>query len=835
MKVYCTRPRHSTQRPHINDIPDDYLTNDHIQQRYCHICGMPLILKNQYLPLEEKGSGGFGITFVALDLNSPGEKLIDKKRRIIKQLHPSMPLSAELILKVERFFKQEAKVLEELRHNQIPCFYAFFKLSVPASPTNTAQKFFYLVQEYIEGNDLQKERETGKKYTESEVIEFLREMLGILKFIHHQNIIHRDIKPSNVVRCQKTGKLYLIDFGAVKQVIKKVEEGVSESATVIMTPGFSPPEQVNAGIVYFASDLYSLAATCIYLFTGENPMNLDIPYNLERWQNSVKVRPELAKIINKMLEPNPKYRYQSADEVMAALYDARLVQNPHHTVKKPWLYTGFGILGVLAIAFITYIIYPITQPPPLPDNYFTRGEESLLTEGITSTNPDCLAAYAKKQAGMSDFSQGNFKKAQQNFQEATNLFKKAALDNTTAVKCSVDPETLIFLNNAKANDSTQPPLTIAVVNPINGTSVEFSRLSEEILRGVAHLQNKINERKGINEQLLQVIIARDDNTPEIANRVAKYIADNKIPGDKAFNGNILAVIGNFTSDAILAADKVYESEKLVAISPTSTAVRQETITPSGYKFKLSKYVFRIAPSDAVATSDLFEYIQKNFPGEKAAIFYNSEKIYSKSLKEGFESNFTPENVFSCDLGEITINQCDSQMKSANLLMLSLGLGEATSKGLFAIQLNNNKHLFAGDSFYSDDKLTPDFAEKAKNMIIAIPFDIELTPQWYKDESIQLWETRYVGWRSATAHDAAQVIADALQKLGNNPTRQELYDVLSNEDFQSTPGATGIVEFDELGDRKVKSEDNNRLGVLVQVKNQCKPSLEVHYRFCRIDP
>ncbi|MBW4476456.1 MAG: protein kinase [Tolypothrix brevis GSE-NOS-MK-07-07A] len=832
MKVYCTRPRHSTQRPHINDIPNDYLTNDPIQQRYCHICGMALILKNQYLPLEEKGSGGFGKTFVVLDLNSPGEKLIDKKRRIIKQLHPRMPLSAELILQVEHFFKQEAEVLENLKHNQIPRLYAFFELSVTAFPTNTAQKLFYLVQEYIEGNDLQKESQNGKKYTESEVVEFLREMLDILKFIHPQNIIHRDIKPSNVVRCQKTGKLYLIDFGAVKQVIKKVEEGVSESATVIITPGFSPPEQINAGIVYFASDLYSLAATCIYLFTGENPMNLDIPYNLERWKNSVKVRPKFAKIINKMLEPSPKYRYQSADEVMAALYDARLVLNPDHRVKKPWIYAGFGIFGVVAIAFITYIIYSITQLPPLPDNYFTRGEESLLTQGITSTNPDCLAAYAKKQAGMSDFSQGKFKKAQQNFQEAINFFKKAALDNTTAVKCSVDPETLIFLNNAKANDSTQPPLTIAIVNPINGTSVEFSRLSEQILRGVAHLQNKINQRKGINKQLLQVIIARDDNTPQIATRVAKYIADNKIPGDEAFNGNILAVIGNFTSDAILGGDKVYESEKLVAISPTSTAVRKKT---SGYKFKLSKYVFRIAPSDAVASSDLFEYIQKNFPGEKAGIFYNSDKIYSKSLKEELESNFTPKNVFSCDLGKMTINQCDSQMKNANLLMLSLGSGEATSKGLFAIQLNNNKHLFAGDSFYSDDKLTPDFAEKAKNMILAVPFDIELTPQWYKDESIKLWETRYVGWRSATAHDAAQVIADALQQLGNNPTRQGLYDVLSNKDFQSTPGATGIVEFDESGDRKVKSEDNNRLGVLVQVKNQCKPEDQVHYRFCRIDP
>jgi hypothetical protein len=72
----------------------------------------------------------------------------------------------------------------------------------------------------------------------------------------------------------------------------------------------------------------------------------------------------------------------------------------------------------------------------------------------------------------------------------------------------------------------------------------------------------------------------------------------------------------------------------------------------------------------------------------------------------------------------------------------------------------------------------------------------------------------------------------LQRQGEKPTRQGLYKILSSPSFKSTPSATGIIEFDN-GDRKIKPEDGKRLGVLVQVKDKCKPEDAPKFRFCRI--
>ncbi|MFN3927452.1 MAG: protein kinase domain-containing protein [Pseudanabaenaceae cyanobacterium] len=55
----------------------------------------------------------------------------------------------------------------------------------------------------------------------AEVLDFLTDVLGILDFVHQQNVIHRDIKPSNLIRRKQDGKFVLIDFGAVKQIIRK--------------------------------------------------------------------------------------------------------------------------------------------------------------------------------------------------------------------------------------------------------------------------------------------------------------------------------------------------------------------------------------------------------------------------------------------------------------------------------------------------------------------------------------------------------------------------------------------------------------------------------------
>ncbi len=154
------------------------------------------------------------------------------------------------------------------RHEQIPDLYAFFPLLVPSKNASKEEQFFYLVQEFIDGQDLEAEMAAKGKFSEREVRLVLVEILNILKFVHENHSIHRDIKPSNIMR-DRQGRLYLLDFGAVKQVAAGAGSNPQGRSTGIYSMGFAPPEQMAGSQVYPSTDLYALAATCLNLLTGK--------------------------------------------------------------------------------------------------------------------------------------------------------------------------------------------------------------------------------------------------------------------------------------------------------------------------------------------------------------------------------------------------------------------------------------------------------------------------------------------------------------------------------------------------------------------------------------
>ena len=165
------------------------------------------------------------------------------------------------------------------------------------------------------------------------MLEVLQEILKVLKFVHHRGIIHRDIKPSNIMR-RRDGRLFLLDFGAVKQVTN-VALG-SASSTGIYSMGFAPPEQMAGGQVFPSTDLYALAVTLITLLTNKEAVQLFDAYsNQWKWRihvvqaspTQVIVNPRLADILDKMLLPAANQRFQSAQEVLDAL-NSQAVQAP---------------------------------------------------------------------------------------------------------------------------------------------------------------------------------------------------------------------------------------------------------------------------------------------------------------------------------------------------------------------------------------------------------------------------------------------------------------------------------------------------------------------------
>lgn len=313
MEIFCTRP--SCPRP-ANPFPDMDSGNTlkTVQQKFCITCGMPLILAGRYLPQKQLGQGGFGTAFLARDRYSPA-----LRHCVVKLFQPTAQLSPAQLQVAQALFEREATVLEELgnRHFQIPDLFAFFSLQVPGPQVGREEEYFYLVQEFIDGENLEEQLARRGAFPETEVQEILVSMLRLLQFVHENGTIHRDIKPSNIMR-DRTDQLFLLDFGAVKQVAKAGAPDLK--STGIYSMGYAPPEQMAGGAVYPSTDLYALAVTCITLLTGKPPEELyDGFHNAWKWEPYVRVNPTLAAVLNRLLAAAPQQRYGSAQEALEAL------------------------------------------------------------------------------------------------------------------------------------------------------------------------------------------------------------------------------------------------------------------------------------------------------------------------------------------------------------------------------------------------------------------------------------------------------------------------------------------------------------------------------------
>ncbi|WP_420065210.1 GUN4 domain-containing protein [Microcystis aeruginosa FACHB-524] len=273
--------------------------------KFCHKCGSQLLLRERYRALKLIGQGGFGKTFQAIDEDKPS-----KPYCVIKQFFPSAQGTGTL-QKAAELFKEEAIRLDSLgRYPQIPELYAYFT-------GNDGRQ--YLVQEYIEGQNLEQELKQEGVFNEAKIKHLLSEILPILEFIHSKQVIHRDIKPENIIRRKSDNKLILVDFGAAKFVSPLNR---SMTGTIIGSAEYIAPEQGNGKAVN-ASDLYSLGVTCLYLLTGISPFDLfdggEHQWVWRQWLVNNPVSNELGNILDKLIEFGTKKRYQSASEVLSAL------------------------------------------------------------------------------------------------------------------------------------------------------------------------------------------------------------------------------------------------------------------------------------------------------------------------------------------------------------------------------------------------------------------------------------------------------------------------------------------------------------------------------------
>ena len=303
-----------------------------------YISQIERMLLQRYQVIEELGSGAFGHTYIAIDTARPSQP-----RVVVKHLCP-LNDNPESLRIAQRLFTTEAEILERLgENNQIPCLYAYFE----------EDGEFYLVQELIEGHNLTQEFQLGQRWSEAKTVDFLQELLSILSVVHQENIIHRDLKPANIMRRHQDGKLVLIDFGAVSEVMSVDENG--QTSIIIGAPFYMPPEQATGRPGKY-SDIYAVGMMGIRALTGLP--SRDLPHDSEQLQQmwdelNVEVSSQLKYVLGKMISYQYQQRYSNAAEALEALIPTTQIARPTRSTptKKQGLKKRlFILLGAIVLS-----------------------------------------------------------------------------------------------------------------------------------------------------------------------------------------------------------------------------------------------------------------------------------------------------------------------------------------------------------------------------------------------------------------------------------------------------------------------------------------------------
>jgi serine/threonine protein kinase len=358
---------------------------------FCTPCGAKLRLQERYIAAKVLGQGAFGKTFLAIDEGKPS-----RPKCVIKQFIYDDPATKAKALEL---FDEEAVRLDDLgQHPQIPSLLGHCQHEGRS----------YLVQEFVDGDNLQVELNRRGAFSEPEVRDVLGQILRILDYIHRLKVIHRDIKPENIMGRRSDQQLVLVDFGAAKYASATA---LAKTGTTIGSASYAAPEQAR-GKAIFASDLYSLGVTCLHLVTGVDPFTLFDDLNLGfAWRdflNGKQVSPDFGKILDKLTQYRPIDRYATAADVLSVMG----VNSSQSTIPKT------------TISIKTAIEYFRNAYEKAEQGDY-QGAIAEYTEAIR-LKPDYVRAYSAR--GIALESLGQSEKAKYDFQKAISLVCNTADD-----------------------------------------------------------------------------------------------------------------------------------------------------------------------------------------------------------------------------------------------------------------------------------------------------------------------------------------------------------------------------------------------------------------------
>jgi branched-chain amino acid transport system substrate-binding protein len=457
----------------------------------------------------------------------------------------------------------------------------------------------------------------------------------------------------------------------------------------------------------------------------------------------------------------------------------------------------------------------------------------IITRLIPSNCPKQTGDFISEGEEVLNYSQSFNKKkgaeyfAQCDYQKALLRFKDAWQQDR------LDPETLIYLNNALLEATKKPYYTIAVAvsipkNQNSSNDDDDDSRAKEMLRGVAQLQTKINlgllndndpflkyfpdqdfiNKKAINGKGLKVVITNDENKELLAKKIASSLSQRP---------EILGVVGHYPSEMTVATVDIYKENNLVLISPGSTT---SELTKYPRKNFL-RTVFSVEQQSPAIAKFLQEKSIKKVVG-----FYSEGSPFSESFFNSFKTIFTSPpfsgtvvKLDEFDLGnnfkaEEAIQELRKRQgkitETIGLVLSPKAIGDAEGDAIKLIKLNNSQNWVIGSWGLRSPRTLEqiDNLQPFQKFVIAVPWDSLTSPNknFLKDAKI-LWTTTSVNAITALSYDATLALTKALEKA-NTPTRINIREQLKSPEFLVTKGATGTIKFDENGDREKFDENGD---------------------------
>ncbi|MDX2077092.1 MAG: protein kinase [bacterium] len=220
-------------------------------------------------------------------------------------------------------FQREVSIIAQLEHRNI----------VPVHDYGEHDGQPFVAMRYMTGGSVDELLRNGAM-DERDIVNILKQIAPALDYAHSKQVLHRDLKPSNIL-LDEAGGAYITDFG-IARVLNESGDKITTKG-VVGTPSYMSPEQAQGQILDGRSDVYSLAVMLFEMATGRRPFENDTPYSIAVMQVTTpppnprtihkNISPSLEAVILKGLRKRREERYQTAQELLAAVEKA--VEQPH--------------------------------------------------------------------------------------------------------------------------------------------------------------------------------------------------------------------------------------------------------------------------------------------------------------------------------------------------------------------------------------------------------------------------------------------------------------------------------------------------------------------------